>query len=82
MVNRPDHEAVVALVRQANEESERRNAGHLDEAMATFAEIIMGGAPPALAPAPPPPPRPVQRRTRPKTPAPKLDMDSEAVATS
>jgi chromosome segregation ATPase len=42
LVNRPDHEAVVALVRQANEESERRNAGHLDEAMATFAEIILG----------------------------------------
>ena len=30
------------LVARANEESERRNAGQLDEAMATFAELILG----------------------------------------
>jgi chromosome segregation ATPase len=80
---RPDADSLVGLVRQANEESEVRYTVQLDEAMATFAEIIMGGAPPPLAPAPPPP-RPAQRRTRtsPKTPASKLDMDSEAVATS
>jgi tetrahydromethanopterin S-methyltransferase subunit G len=62
LVNRPDHEAVVALVRQANEESERRNAGHLDEAMATFAEIILGpggGSSGAM-----PSPRPTSRRGR------------------
>ena len=60
LVNRPDHEAVVALVRQANEESERRNAGHLDEAMATFAEIILGpgGGSSGSMPAP----RPTARR--------------------
>ena len=60
LVSRPDHEAVVALVRQANEESERRNAGHLDEAMATFAEIILGpgGGSSGAMPAP----RPTQRR--------------------
>ena len=60
LVNRPDHEAVVALVRQANEESERRNAGHLDEAMATFAEIILGpgGGSSGSMPAP----RPTTRR--------------------
>ncbi|MDF2977329.1 MAG: hypothetical protein K0S40_2057 [Actinomycetospora sp.] len=62
LVNRPDHEAVVALVRQANEESERRNAGHLDEAMATFAEIILGpgGGSSGSMPAP----RPTARRGR------------------
>jgi hypothetical protein len=60
LVSRPDHEAVVALVRQANEESERRNAGHLDEAMATFAEIILGpgGGSSGSMPAP----RPTARR--------------------
>lgn len=61
LVNRPDHEAVVALVREANEESERRNAGHLDEAMATFAEIILGpggGSATSM-----PPPRPTARRS-------------------
>ncbi|MDQ4104761.1 MAG: hypothetical protein M3186_14015, partial [Actinomycetota bacterium] len=52
------------LVRQANEESETRFAAQLDEAMATFAEIIMGGAPASLPPTPPPLPRPAQRRSR------------------
>lgn len=61
LVSRPDHEAVVALVRQANEESERRNAGHLDEAMATFAEIILG--PGGGSSAPMPTPRPTARRS-------------------
>jgi hypothetical protein len=37
----------------------------LDEAMATFAEIIMGGGAPAAGPpTPPPSPRPAQRRAR------------------
>ncbi|CAA9237515.1 MAG: CG33251-PA [uncultured Actinomycetospora sp.] len=62
LVNRPDHEAVVALVRQANEESERRNAGHLDEAMATFAEIILG--PGGGSSGSMPGPRPTARRGR------------------
>ncbi len=61
LVSRPDHEAVVALVRQANEESERRNAGHLDEAMATFAEIILG--PGGGSAAAMPTPRPTTRRS-------------------
>lgn len=81
---RPDADSLAGLVRQANEESEVRYTAQLDEAMATFAEIIMGGAPPPLPPTPPPPPRPAQRRTRTspnKAPAPKLDSDSEAVAT-
>jgi len=67
LVNRPDHEAVVALVRRANEESERRNAGHLDEAMATFAEIILGPGGSSSGP-PPPPPRPAARRSPRKAP--------------
>jgi chromosome segregation ATPase len=81
---RPDADSLAGLVRQANEESEVRYTAQLDEAMATFAEIIMGGAPPPLPPTPPPPPRPAQRRARTspnKAPAPKLDSDSEAVAT-
>jgi hypothetical protein len=58
---RPDADSLSALVARANEESERRNAGQLDEAMATFAEIILGRG--ASMQAPPPPPRPAQRRT-------------------
>ena len=59
--NQPDVESLVSLVRTANAESEHRHAGQLDEAMATFAELILGGGP---ATAPPPPPRPAQRRPR------------------
>jgi ABC-type transporter Mla subunit MlaD len=57
---RPDTEALVGLVRGANEESERRHAGQLDEAMATFAELILGGG----APSPPPPPTALPRQQR------------------
>ena len=64
LATRPDTDSLSELVRQANEESEVRHAGELDEAMATFAEIIMGGTPAQLAPTPPPPPRPAQRRVR------------------
>jgi chromosome segregation ATPase len=66
LAHRPDVDSLSGLVRQANEESELRYTAQLDEAMATFAEIIMGGSPPAAPPpaAPPPPPRPVQRRVR------------------
>ncbi len=65
LAQRPDLDALLSLVRRANDESELRYTAQLDEAMATFAEIIMGGTAPAPLPAtPPPPPRPVQRRTR------------------
>lgn len=57
---RPDADTLVSLVRDANEESERRHAGQLDEAMATFAELILGGG----APAPPPPPTALPRQQR------------------
>ncbi|HVL82881.1 MAG TPA: PA containing protein [Pseudonocardia sp.] len=54
VVERPDATAVSALVERANEASERRSAGQLDEAMATFAELMLGrgpvGAPPPVAP--------------------------------
>jgi len=64
---RPDGSTLNELVTRANEESERRNAGQLDEAMATFAELILGRG--AAVSSPPPPPRPAQRRTRSKVPA-------------
>lgn len=65
LAHRPDVDSLFGLIRQANEESELRYTAQLDEAMATFAEIIMGGgAPASLPPTPPPPPRPVQRRVR------------------
>lgn len=60
---RPDTTSVTALVSKANEESERRSAGQLDEAMATFAELIMGRGAQYQQPQPPPPPRPAQRRS-------------------
>jgi chromosome segregation ATPase len=62
LVERPDTASLSALVERANEASERRNAGQLDEAMATFAELILGRG--GSAQAPPPPPRPAQRRSR------------------
>lgn len=79
LANRPDSDSLADLVRQANEESEVRHAGQLDEAMATFAEIIMGGAPTPLVTSPPPPPRPAPRRVR--KPAPK-NRDADQVLNS
>jgi chromosome segregation ATPase len=65
LAHRPDGDSLFGMIRKANEESELRYTAQLDEAMATFAEIIMGGGMPAqLHPAPPPPPRPAQRRVR------------------
>jgi archaellum component FlaC len=57
---RPDSDSLTTLVTRANQESERRSAGQLDEAMATFAEIIMGGGGHA-GQAPMPAPRPARR---------------------
>lgn len=61
LAHRPDVDSLASLVRTAHAESEQRHAGQLDEAMATFAELILGGGP---ATSPPPPPRPAQRRPR------------------
>jgi len=57
----PDNDQLASMVKKSNEESERRIGGHLDEAMATFAELMMGGG----APQPRPPatlPRQTSRR--------------------
>jgi chromosome segregation ATPase len=63
--DRPDSATVTALVERAHATTEQRNAGQLDEAMATFAEIILGRG--SSVQQTPPPPRPTQRRTpRPK----------------
>lgn len=58
VVKQPDTESVASMVQKSNEESERRIGGHLDEAMATFAELMMGGGAP-----PPRPPATLPRQT-------------------
>ena len=65
IVQRPDAESLQSLVERAHAESERRNAGQLDEAMATFAELILGRGP-SVHQMPPPPPRQTPRRNRSK----------------
>ncbi|HEX2133956.1 MAG TPA: hypothetical protein VHH15_20620, partial [Actinophytocola sp.] len=51
LTKQPDSDSVASMVKKSNEESERRIGGHLDEAMATFAELMMGGG--AQPPRPP-----------------------------
>ncbi len=84
LAHRPDGDSLFGLVRQANEESEMRYTTQLDEAMATFAEIIMGGTPGPLTSTPPPQPRPAQHRTRrqAKPVEPEQGVDARAVVTS
>jgi len=60
---RPDADSLASMVRRSNQESELRIGGQLDEAMATFAELILGGGSPTPPPPPTALPRP-QRRTR------------------
>jgi chromosome segregation ATPase len=72
----PDNDQLASMVRKSNEESERRIGGHLDEAMATFAELMMGGG----APQPRPPatlPRQTARRRNGKTPQKPRTEESE-----
>jgi chromosome segregation ATPase len=78
---RPDAEALTSLVRKSNQESELRIGGQLDEAMATFAELILGGGSPTPPPPPTALPRP-QRRTRKNGPKPpgKEHMDDDELA--
>lgn len=79
---RPDVDSLTSLVRRSNQESEQRIGGQLDEAMATFAELILGGGSPTPPPPPTALPRP-QRRARkangPK-PAGKEHMDDDEMA--
>ncbi|MDN5920501.1 MAG: PA containing protein [Pseudonocardia sp.] len=76
---RPDTTSVTELVSKANEESERRSSSQLDEAMATFAELIMGRGAQYSQQQPPPPPRPAQRRaTRSKAGAVKSQNGASA----
>lgn len=83
LAHRPDGDSLIGLIRRANEESELRYTAQLDEAMATFAEIIMGGTGPAALPAtPPPPPRPAQRRTRRQTKPAEENADAAEGAAS
>ena len=58
VAQRPDSAAVGELVARANEVSERRSAGQLDEAMATFAEIIVGRGASMTGSTPRPPGKP------------------------
>jgi len=58
LTKQPDSDSVATMVNKSNEESERRIGGHLDEAMATFAELMMGGGSP-----PPRPPATLPRQT-------------------
>ena len=58
----------------ATEGRDTPSLAQLDEAMATFAELILGGGP---ATSPPPPPRPAQRRPR-KPPTTKPGPDEDA----
>jgi chromosome segregation ATPase len=78
VATRPDAEALDSLVRKANSESERRNAGQLDEAMATFAELILGGGSPNMAATPALPKQARRRNTKARTngAAPKEEEDS------
>ncbi len=66
LLDRPDRAAVANVVQQANKDSERRSASQLDEAMATFAELILGRGAAAVQQPVLPPPRPAQRRGRSK----------------
>ncbi|RCW38843.1 hypothetical protein DFQ14_11947 [Halopolyspora algeriensis] len=75
LAERPDTESLDSLVRNANEETERRHAGQLDEAMATFAELILGGGAPAAPSAPAPPTALPRQQRRGKSKSAKRDPD-------
>ncbi|GAA4540957.1 PA containing protein [Amycolatopsis samaneae] len=65
LAKQPDTDSVDSLVRKSNDESVRRIGGQLDEAMATFAELMLGGGPAVQQIAPPPPaPRQPRRTSR------------------
>ncbi|MCU1681113.1 MAG: hypothetical protein JWQ81_1852 [Amycolatopsis sp.] len=85
LAKQPDTDSVTSVVRKSAEESERRIGGQLDEAMATFAELMLGGGPAVQQISPPPPaPRQPRRNTRngraPKAADVKAKTNGEAVA--
>ncbi|HET9142158.1 PA containing protein [Actinophytocola sp.] len=63
LAHRPDRDALASMVQKSNEDSVRRIGGHLDEAMATFAELMMGGAGPQMRPPTTLPRQSTRRRT-------------------
>ncbi|MEV4600167.1 PA containing protein [Amycolatopsis sp. NPDC049253] len=82
LAKQPDTDSVDSLVRRSNDESVRRIGGQLDEAMATFAELMLGGGPAVQQIAPPAPaPRQPRRSSRngrsPKAVDPKAKNGSE-----
>ncbi|MDQ2587218.1 hypothetical protein [Saccharothrix yanglingensis] len=77
--SRPDADSLASLVRRSNQESELRIGGQLDEAMATFAELILGGGSPTPPPPPTALPRP-QRRTRKNGPKSDVRDDDDLTA--
>lgn len=82
LAKQPDTDSVTSVVRKSAEESERRIGGQLDEAMATFAELMLGGGPAAqsqmqlMAPPPPAPRQP--RRTARNGRSPKANENGKA----
>lgn len=76
LTNQPDNDQLASMVKKSNEESERRIGGHLDEAMATFAELMMGGG--AQPPRPPATlPRQTARRRNGKAQKPNRSEESD-----
>ncbi|MFD2421583.1 PA containing protein [Amycolatopsis pigmentata] len=79
----PDTDSVSTVVRKHNEESERRIGGQLDEAMATFAELMLGGGPavPQIS-APAPAQRQPRRARNGRSPKPAEAKKSEGAEES
>jgi chromosome segregation ATPase len=78
LAKQPDADSVDSLVRRSNDESVRRIGGQLDEAMATFAELMLGGGP-AVQQISPPPPAPRQpRRSSRNGRSPKAAADTKS----
>jgi chromosome segregation ATPase len=77
LAKQPDNDQLASMVKKSNDESERRIGGHLDEAMATFAELMMGGG--AQPPRPPATlPRQTARRRNGKSAKPRTEDSDDA----
>jgi hypothetical protein len=82
LTKQPDSDSVASMVNKSNEESERRIGGHLDEAMATFAELMMGGggSPPPRPPATLPRQTARRRNGKPQKNGPREEHDDADVS--